>query len=386
MPRKRAANGSGTQPRKRSDGRWEARYIKGTDAEGKPILRYVYGHTALEVAEKLRAATAAIDAGTYSDPQRMTLSAWLDIWLEDYCGAIKPGTLKGYKAIVNNHIRPELGAVRLCDLAPHVVQAFLRGLQATKDLSGKTVHNVHGTLSKALSEALRVHYIASNPAAGAILPKVVREEIKPLDADEILRFTEAIKGNRSEAVFFIALNTGMRLSEILGLRWECVDFETGTITVNAQLLIKRGRDTARALGLPKNGKSRSFKPATAVMDTLRTVRREQREWQLRAGRLWDNTLGLVFTNELGEPVPHATVEHRFTRIMEDLGLSHRFHDLRHTFTVEALRAGIDPKTVSDMLGHASVSFTLDIYAHVTGTMQDAAKNRLDEIIASRKPV
>lgn len=385
MPRKRATNGSGTQPRRRSDGLWEARYVKGVDDNGKPMRRSVYGHTALEVAEKLRAATASIDAGTYTDPQRMTLAQWLDIWLTDYCGAIKPGTLKGYKDNVKNHIKPNLGAVRLCDLQPHVVQGFLKGLTATGTLSSKTVRNIHGTLSKALSEALRVRYIPYNPAAGCILPKLQKNDIKPFEPEEIAAFTEAIRGTPSEPVFFVALNTGMRLSEILGLRWSRVDFENGVITVDCQLLFKRKEDAARMLGPTKTDRPRAFAPAPIVIKTLREIQLRQKEWQLRAGKLWSNALGLVFTDELGESLPHTTIEHRFHRIMEDLGMDgHRFHDLRHTFATEAIRAGIDPKTVSDILGHMSVAFTLDVYAGVTKSMHKDAALRLEEIIRSRK--
>ena len=385
MARGRAVNGSGMQPRKRKDGLWECRYTVGTDpASGKPIRKSVYGKTSEEVAEKLRAATASIDAGTYIEPQTMPLSAWLDIWLSEYCGAIKAGTLKAYSDNVKNHITPSLGAVRLCDLQPHEVQRFINGLQR-KGLSAKSIKNIHGVLCKALSEAVRIKYIASNPASGCILPKVIREEIHPFEAEEISAFMNAIQGNPSEALFFVALNTGMRLSEILGLRWNRVDFKKGTIKVDAQMLVKRGKESARDLGLPKNSKPRTFKPAPAVMECLHAVERQQKEWRLKAGPAWGNALGLVFTNEIGQEIPHATVEHRYSRILKASGIeAHRFHDLRHTFTVESLRAGVDVKTVSEMLGHSSVSFTLDVYGHVTKAMQDEAANKLQAVILGRK--
>ena len=385
MARGRAANGSGMQPRQRKDGLWEVRYSAGIDpGNGKPIRKSLYGKTAAEVAEKLRAVTASVDAGTYMEPQKMPLSEWLDIWLNEYCGAIKAGTLKAYRDNVKNHIKPALGAVRLCEIQPHEVQRFINSLQR-KSLSAKTIKNIHGVLCKALSEATRIKYIPSNPASGCILPKVVRDEIHPFETEEISVFMDAIKGNPSETLFFFALNTGMRLSEILGLRWNRVDFKKGMIKVDAQLLVKRGKDTVRELGLPKNSKPRSFKPAPAVMDCLRTVERQQKEWRLQAGQMWSNPLGLVFTNEVGQEIPHATVEHRFSRILESAGIeAHRFHDLRHTFTVESLRAGVDVKTVSEMLGHSSVSFTLDVYGHVTKAMQDEAANKLQAVIMGRK--
>lgn len=229
MGRGRAANGSGLQPRQRADGRWEARFETGIDpATGKTKYKCIYGKTSDECAKKLRTATAAIDAGTYLVLRRMQLSEWLDIWLSEYCGAIKPGTLKCYRDAVRNHIVPALGRVRLCELQPHDVQRFINSLQQIdKPLSAKTVKNIHGVLCKALSEACRVKYIASNPANGCVLPKVIREEIRPLEAGEIRAFMEAIRGNPSEDIFFVALNTGMRLSEILGLSGRCFRFRRG---------------------------------------------------------------------------------------------------------------------------------------------------------------
>ena len=386
MARGRAANGSGLQPRQRADGRWEARFETGIDpATGKTKYKCIYGKTSDECAKKLRAATAAIDAGTYLEPRRMQLSEWLDIWLSEYCGAIKPGTLKCYRDAVRNHIVPALGRVRLCELQPHDVQRFINSLQQIeKPLSAKTIKNIHGVLCKALSEACRVKYIASNPANGCVLPKVIREEIRPLEAGEIRAFMEAIRGNPSEDIFFVALNTGMRLSEILGLRWSRVDFRKRTIKVDAQLLVKRGRDTVRELGTPKNGKARSFIAAPAVMERLREVNLRQKEQRLRAGPAWSNPLDLVFTNEVGQEIPHATIEHRFARVLESAGIqSHRFHDLRHTFTVESIRAGVDVKTLSSMLGHSSVSFTLDVYAHATSDMQADAADKLQALILGR---
>ena len=202
----------------------------------------------------------------------------------------------------------------------------------------------------------------------------------------ISAFMDAIKGNPSEAIFFMALNTGMRLSEILGLRWSRVDFKNGRIKVDAQLLVKRVKESSRELGLPKNSKPRSFKPAPAVMECLHSLERQQKEWRLKAGPAWDNAFGLVFTNEIRQEIPHATVEHRFSRVLESAGIeAHRFHDLRHTFTVESLRAGVDVKTLSsDILGHSSVSFTLDVYGHVTKAMQDEAANKLQAVILGRK--
>ena len=386
MPRGRAANGSGTQPRLRPDGRWEIRYTAGIDpGTGKLIRKSLYGRTSEEVARKLRGITAAVDAGTWQEPKRMPLAEWLDTWLAEYCIGVKPSTLKTYSDVVKNHIKPALGAVLLCDLQPHEIQRFLNSLQrGVKPLSPKSVKNVHGVLSKALAEAVRIKYLPMNPSTGCILPKVTRDEIHPFESEEITRFMEGIKCDPFEPLFFVAINTGMRISELLGLRWSRVDFKKGTIKVDAQLLCLRGAGSKRTLGPTKNGKPRTFKAAPAVMECLKGVERQQKERRLKAGAVWDNPLGLVFTNEIGGDIPHITIEHHFARILASAGIGeHRFHDLRHTFTVEGIKAGVDVKTLSAMLGHSSVAFTLDVYGHVTGAMQDEAAQRLQALIIGR---
>ena len=389
MARGRAVNGSGMQPRQRKDGLWECRYTVGIDpGSGKTIRKSVYGKTAQEAAEKLRAATAAIDAGTYQEPQRMRLKEWLEIWQEEYTTGIKASTRKVYADNVRLHIIPALGMIRLCDLSPHDVQRFLNELQrGDKPLSAKTVKNIHGTLCKALSEAQRVKYLSGNPASGAILPKVKRKEIMYFEPEEIQAFTAAAKGNPSEAVFFLALNTGLRLSELLGLRWSRVDFGESMLTVDAQLLIARGKGSARVLGVPKNSEKRRFKVAPSVVSCLRGIQRQQKEWRLKAGEVWSNDDGLVFTDEVGRSISHKTIEDRFRAIMAKAGLMGRtFHSLRHTFAIEAIRAGVDVKTVSEMLGHASTSFTLDVYADMTKAMQNQAANLLEAWIQQRDSI
>lgn len=217
----RKANGSGTIRKKTviRNGKeytyWEARYTEGIDPlTGKQKQRSVTGKTEKEVAKKLREATAQIDAGTYTAPNKMTLGQWLDIWTADYLGGVKPRTKESYLCQIKNHIRPELGAIRLNALDPHTVQRFYNRLGQEKDdkpgLSPKSVKIVHGVLHKALEQAVALGYMSSNPAGKCTLPKVVRKELNPLDDAAITRFMETIKGHRFELVFLVTLFTGMR--------------------------------------------------------------------------------------------------------------------------------------------------------------------------------
>ena len=382
----KAASGTGTIRKKtvQRNGKtytyWEARYTTGYNpGTGRQIQRSITGKTQKEVAQKLKAATAAIDAGTYQAPCKLLVSEWLETWTENYLGGVKPRTVDSYKSIVRNHLIPAFGAVRLEALTPDHIQAFYNGLS----LSPKTVKNVHGILHKALEQAVKNRYIPFNPAEACVLPKRERTEIKPLDEQQITAFLGAIKGHRLEYLFLVTLFTGMREGEVLGLTWDAVNLTAGTITVNKQLQKERGGSGEYRLVSTKNGKGRTITIAPFVVATLRKVRVQQSKWKLCSLGCWDNSMNLVFTDELGGHLCAHTVYHRFKDIAASIGLPEaRFHDLRHSYAVAALRSGDDIKTVQGNLGHATASFTLDVYGHVTDQMKQASADRMERFIQS----
>ena len=203
----------------------------------------------------------------------------------------------------------------------------------------------------------------------------------PFDDLQISAFLKAIQGSRYETLFTVTLFTGMREGKVLGLMWDCVNFEAGTITVNKQLQLHEAvGGGAYQLGSTKNGKGRSITPAASVMALLKRHRAAQAAQRLRAGKLWQDT-GFVFTDELGQPFAKATVYRAFKRAAAAIGRPDaRFHDLRHSYAVAAIRAGDDIKTVQETLGHATASFTLDVYGHVTKQMKEASAARMDAFI------
>lgn len=390
----RAAQGSGTIRKKtvtkngKSYTYWEARYTVGYNpGTGKQIQRSITGKSQKEVTQKLKAITVSIDAGTYTAPSKMTVGEWLSIWKTEYLNGVRPRTVEAYDCQIRNHIEPALGAIRLEALIPHTIQAFYNTLGQPKKnksaLSAKSIRNIHGILHRALQQAVTNGYIRSNPADPCILPKVERKELKPLDEDDISRFMEAIKGHRFELLYLTTLFTGMREGEVLGLTWDCVDFTRGIVTINKQLQKVLDRVSDYHLVPTKNGKGRVIAPAPFVMDLLKTQRQKQTEWQLLVGPLWDNIDGLVFTDETGRHLCHHTVYQNYKRVAASIGLpASRFHDLRHSFAVASIRAGDDIKTVQGNLGHATASFTLDVYGHVTDQMKQASATRMDQYIKS----
>ena len=317
MPRKatRNAPGSGTI-RQRKDGTWEARFTVGRDpGTGRQLQKSVYGKTRQEVAQKLRRATAELDAGTYMEPSRMTVGAWLDVWHREYLGSVKASTAAQYEYLLRVRIKPAIGAVRLSDLTAPMIQHMYN--DAVKNgLSPKSVRNLHGVLHKALDQAAALQYIRVNPCTACKLPRVEKHEIRPIEGEKVKAFLQAIKGTANEDLLFVDVFSGLRQAEIIGLTWDCVDFHRGIITVSKQLRKERihgGGGTYKFTAL-KNDKTRVLMPAPEVFTVLRRVQLRQKENRLKAGSAWDNPMNLVFTNALGGHLCSDTVYGNFKRI------------------------------------------------------------------------
>ena len=379
MANKRAPNGNG-HIRQRSDGTWEARIELPPDTgTGKRRRKSIYGKSQEEVAKKLRQTAVDVDNGVFAEPARLTLAEWLDIWLKEYNAHVKPRTLIEYTGTVNHTIKPALGAVKLQALTRPAVQAFINGLQRRdKPLSANTIENVHGTLHRALEQAVDVEYIRTNPATGIKLPRAEKPAVQALDDNSIALFLDAIKGHPMERLFVVDLFTDLRQGELLGLTWDCVDFERGTIRIRQQMQLINGAYKLVAL---KNDKPRMVTPAAFVLNVLQEQRRVQAAWRLQAGKLWCGG-DYVFTNELGEHMKRQTVYMQYKRVMASIGLpSMRFHDMRHSYATAALRSGDDIKTVQENLGHHTPAFTLEVYGHVTEQMRKESAQRMDAFIS-----
>ena len=366
--------------RQRPDGRWEARYTVGRDpGTGRQVQRSIYGSTQDEVRKALRQATASVDDGSYMKPSTMTVGQWLETWHSEYIGSVKPATVTSYAQHIRNHLKPAIGAVKLRALNGTQIQKLYNDM-GKEGLNPKTVKNV---LQKALAQAVKLGYLRANPCDACTLPRVERKPIKPLDSPEMAAFLKQISGHRLEALFKVDIFTGMRMGEILGLQWSCVDFERGTITIDKQLQRERKPGGKWYFGTLKNDKTRVITPAPFVLQTLKEQKRRQTVDRLRVGTLWDagEFPGLVFTTETGSHLDGRSIWRQFKTQIEKIGLPEtRFHDLRHTYAVSSLRAGDDVKTVQENLGHHTAAFTLDQYGHVTETMKRDSAKRMEAFI------
>lgn len=384
MSANRNAKGMGTI-RQRQDGRWEARYTLGRDpGTGKQIQKSIYGKSRKEAQQKLIRTMIAIEDGLYAPPSKLTLGEWLDIWLAEYTGGLKPLTRSTYEGQIKNRIKPCLGAVHLSELRAVQIQQFYNtlynGSARISKLAPKTIKNIHGVLHKALKQAVELGYIKINPSDICKLPRVPRAEIKPLNEEQISDFLQAIKGHPLERLFLVTLFTGMRQGEVLGLTWDCVDFSRGNLLIKKQLIKERKAGGKYLFAPLKNDKTRRITPAPSIMQVLLKQKEAQKIWQAQAGCEWEDS-GLVFTNEYGRYLTHITVYRNFKAIMAQIGSPQtRFHDLRHSYAVAALRSGDDVKTVQETLGHYTAAFTLDVYGHVSEQMRWESAQRMESFI------
>lgn len=380
--KRRRAKGTGSF-RILSNGRWEGRYTDSRDpGTGKQHQISVHGATQKEVVDKLTDIIASLNNGTYNEPSKLTVGQWLDIWTAEYLGGVKPRTLDSYKSNCCVHLKPALGAIKLQALSTHTIQILYNRLGREKGLSPKSIKNLHGVLHKALQQAVKLRYINENPSDAVELPRIEKQEIKPLDDEQIKAFLNALHGHKWEYLYLVTLFTGMRQGEVLGLCWKSVDFQRGTILIDRQL--QKNRATGKYVTVtPKNNKARSIAPASFVIRALKEQKRRQDEWHLRAGSEWEDN-GLVFTNELGHHLSAQTVYLHYKKIAASIGVpASRFHDLRHSYAMTAFQIGDDVKTVQEALGHHTAAFTLDVYGHVSERMKKDSAARMDDYIINR---
>ena len=340
----------------------------------KQIQKIISGKTQREVARRLKEITTSIDTGTYLPSCKLTVGEWLNTWISEYTADWKPLTVSNYSKQIKKHLIPHLDAANLEDLDTHTIQLFYNSLTKS-GLAPKTVKNIHGVLHAALEQAISNGYIHKNPTAGCKLPKVVRPEIKPLEPEEIARMLKEAKKDAYDNLFIVAMFTGMRQGELLGLSWDNVNFKTGQITIKQQLQCKDG---VYFLETPKSGKCRVLSPAPVVMEALKDEQQQQNANKQIVGAAWENKFNLVFTDAPGKNLVRRTVVKHFKAVIERTNIPPdvRFHDLRHSFAVTSLYSGDDVKTVQANLGHATAQFTLDVYGHVTQKMRQESAMRM----------
>jgi integrase len=367
-------NGEGSIWRRKSGG-WCAQYTVYT-SEGRKRST-LYGKTRQEVAAKLSKALADREGGLTFDAGTMTVGEYLARWLSHSVrDTVSQKTYERYESIVRVHLSPALGRIKLKALTPDHVRGLYRE-KLDSGLAPRSVLHIHRTLSKALKQPTDDGLIPRNAAASVKPPQARREEMQPLSRDQVRMFLDTVKGDRMEALYVLAVTSGLRQGELLALKWEDVDLEgtNPTLEVRRSLSETRGR---RSFVTPKSGRGRHLRLSKRAAGVLRGHRKRQLEERVRKAGLWEDH-GLIFPSEVGTPMSGRNLYRAFKIRVKRASLPQtlRFHDLRHTCATLLLRQGVNPKFVQELLGHADISLTLNTYSHVLPDMGDAAAGGMD---------
>ncbi|MDQ3509600.1 MAG: site-specific integrase [Actinomycetota bacterium] len=350
-------------------------------AEG-PKRRYITGKTREDVAEKLAKAISDRDGGLVFDAGSLTAGEYLARWLSDSVrGTVRSSTYRSYGRVVNGHLVPGIGREKLAKLRPdHIRRLYRDMLDAGK--STRTVQYAHTLLKRALTQAVMDGLIPRNAAEAVKPPKLQREEIQPLNADQVWALLDASEeaDDRLRTFYAVAVRTGMRPGEMLALRWSDVDLDAnagGNATARINRSLSDGEFTA-----PKTARSRrriTLSPATVA--ALKSHRKRQLEERMSKAGLWEDH-DLVFPSSVGTPKSQRNLNREFKAAAKRAGLPEHFklYDLRHTCATLLLSRNIHPKYVQELLGHASIALTLDTYSHVIPGMDGGTGGAIDEAL------
>lgn len=371
---------------KRGENTWYIRVFLGRDAQGKRrnFNKTIHG-TKKDAQKFLTAKLREKDLGIFIEPASVHLNDFLDRWLEEIAkNKLRERTFDNYESLLNCHVREKIGSKRLCDIQAYEIQKLYNGMKKA-DFSPKTIRHVHNVLSSALKQAVKWKMLMQNPCELCELPRQEKPEMKYLSPEQTNKFLEVAKSDKWFLVFLVAIETGMRPEEYLGLQWKDVDFENKIIAVRRAVVTRKGGGFI--FTEPKTARSRRSIPlSNSMLSALKIHRRKQLEEKLKRGAKYQN-FDLIFTSEIGTPIMHRNLLRRhFKPIIKAAELPEiRLYDLRHTTATLLLSAGENPKVVSERLGHASIVLTLDTYSHVLPSMQQTATDKL-EIMLNRKAV
>ena len=370
MARKRA-NNEGTVY-KLPSGHWCAQL----SLEGKRISKT--HNTQKEALDWLRQMRGQIDDGLTYASTRILLSEFLDLWLISTKSSKRPSTWTQYSQITRKYVNPYLGQIKIKNLRPEQIQAFYSRL-LEQHVGIYTVMKIHDVLHAALEHAARMGIINRNPAGFVQAPKGPDKEMSVLSESQVSQFLVSLIGHRWEALFVLAIVTGARQMELLGLKWTDLDWAKRTIRIERQLLKPDGTGVRFTSPKTRLGK-RTLPLGGKTIEILRTHYQLQQAEHRAAGDAWKEH-GLMFTTGNGTPIHPRNLLRDYKILLRDAGLpSIRFHDLRHTAASLMLNANIAPIVVSRRLGHAKASITLDVYGHLIPTVQPEVADIIDEIV------
>jgi integrase len=372
---KKRGQGEGSVFR-RKDGLWVAQVT----VQAKHISKYFKKQK--DARDWLQDTRNQIQNGLTYNGAQITVGVFLEDWLNSYKSSVRPKTIYQYREIVKNKIIPAIGKVKLKDLRPDQIQYFYNTC-LDNGVSERTTLLIHAVLHRALNQALLWGLIGRNPSQAVTRPKYKRKEMMILTGDQVGVFLAAAKGTNYEVIYWLAVTTGIREGELLGLKWSDLDWENKCLQIQRQ--IQRLSEVGVVFSEPKTaaGKRLIVLSSTVVLKLFEQKKHQELIKQFAGDRWKENNL--IFTSTIGTPVDRRNMYREFKSIIKKAGLPDiRFHDLRHTAATLMLQQGVHPKIVQERLGHSDISLTLNIYSHVLPSMQEDAANKMEEFLISHK--
>lgn len=384
---KKRGNGEG-MIRKRPNGLWEYRYSAGYDDNGNPITRSVYARKQKEALAKGQEIEKAIASGTYVAPSAITVSEWLDVWFETYFRPThRDTTATVFIDYINSSIRPALGGFKVQKLRQENLQAFFNHL-FEDGKAPTTIRKVHVIIRSALEQAVDNNIVSTNVADRVKLPKIETKDIEVLTLEEQRVFVAALPNTDNGRALRFILSTGLRVSELCGLRWQDIGSDSFRITQGVVRTKNFEKDKDMAKGKTKltfaPPKSKAGNREIPLTKTTRDILAKQRSEvlsnRLKAGDVWIDH-DLVFCSPVGTPKDSANIRRTLRSALDRANVRQiGVHALRHTFATNALRAGVDPRTLSILIGHSKLAFTLQTYVHPDAGTLKASMQAIDSLL------
>lgn len=385
---KKRSNGEGTIC-KRSDGRWMGQVTLHEDY-GQSKRKTVYGKSQREVREKMEIIKMEKRQGRALETSDMPLEEWMFMWLSDYKPNLKITTRENYELYIHTHIKDsQIGKIPLNKLTVTDLQKFYNAkLNGTcenrrQKLSATTVRYINIIIKSALKQAVNNRMLNENVCDRVVLPKKNKVDIVPFTKKEVIRFLNVAQNDRLHTLYILEMMTGLRRGEILGLKWEDIDFEQKKINVLHNLYKVNNTDENAdskyklVLLTPKTETSKRSIPMNQFMTDELVRHRKEQEKEKATCKGGYNDLGMVFCKEDGNYISPREFLRQYQRLLEKAGLEKkRFHDLRHTVASLLINANENPKVVQQLLGHSNIGTTLDIYAHVMRETIDQSVDNL----------
>lgn len=371
MPKKRRskrANGDGSIYQL-SNGKWRASISLGTTADGKRLRRSITATSRADAAQFLRDLQSQADKKIIRTA--ITLMEFLDTWLLHVAATQAEGTHDSYSRACEKHIIPLIGRTKLTDVRPATVRGLIAELNRN-NVGSRTIENAYTVLSVALSMAASEGTISENPCSKVAKPKHNSEEIFPFTLADSLEILKATEASRLHGLFVLAFSTGMRSAEIFGLEWQDIEFENSSLKVERQATDISGRVVV------KTPKSEAGRRRIELTDKTLAALKDRRKLSVKEGHA---ASPLVFPGQRGAYLRRGTFRTRtWGPLLEKLKIDYRgFHHVRHTYATLALSSGVPLPTVSQILGHAKPSTTLDIYSHVLPSHQSVATDAVTRL-------